>query len=64
MSIEDEALHEALFALSAAEKQFTTYAEHHHAKGATDKSATNYGFATLCGKAKEKMRLVYPGLVI
>jgi hypothetical protein len=53
------AIAKAIAALGMAEKQFTAYAEHHHAKGADDKAGTNYGFATLCGDALEHMRLFF-----
>ena len=46
-----------MIALDRAEKQFTSYAEHHYAKGAKDKAATNYGYATMCGDALEHLKL-------
>jgi hypothetical protein len=53
----DAAIDKAIAALDAAERQFTSYAEHHRAKGATDKAATNYGYATVCGDALERLKL-------
>lgn len=51
------AIAKAMAALDRAEKQFTSYAEHHYAKGAKDKAATNYGYATMCGDALEHLKL-------
>jgi hypothetical protein len=54
-----EAVMKAIAALDKAEKQFTAYAEHHHANGADDKAATNYGYASLCGDALEHLKLYF-----
>jgi hypothetical protein len=62
MSIEEDVIKEAIVALYRAEKQFTAYAQHHRAKGSLDKAATNYGYALSCGRAFEKMKLVYVGV--
>ena len=53
-----EAVAEAMWALEQVEKQFTAYAQHHRAKGAGDKAATNYGYALICGRALERLKLV------
>jgi hypothetical protein len=53
------AIAKAMTALRAAEAQFTRYAEHHHARGADDKAATNYGYATICGDALEHLKLYF-----
>jgi hypothetical protein len=53
------AVAKAITALDKAEKQFTAYAEHHRAKGADDKAATNYGYATMCGDAMEHLKLYF-----
>jgi hypothetical protein len=65
MSLMSDAIEKALSTLDKAEKQFTAYAEHHHAKGADDKAATNYGYAVLCGDALEHLKLAidHEGLV-
>ena len=52
------AIASAIEALEKSEKQFTAYAEHHQAKGALDKATTNYGFAVMCGRACEHLKLV------
>jgi hypothetical protein len=57
MTMMNDAVAKAMSALRAAEAQFTSYAEHHRAKGATDKAATNYGYATMCGDALEHLKL-------
>jgi hypothetical protein len=57
MSLMDDAIEKAMSALDRAEKQFTSYAEHHKAKGAGDKAATNYGYAVLCADALEHLKL-------
>ena len=62
MSIEEDAIKEAMVALDRAEKQFTAYAEHHRAIGEYDKATTNHGYALACGHAFERMRLVYVGV--
>jgi hypothetical protein len=49
----------AMTALGQAERQFTFYAEHHYEKGATDKAATNYGYAVVGGNALERLKLVF-----
>jgi hypothetical protein len=66
---EQEAIAKAMAALEAAEKQFTTYAEHHklqaNAAYATKiererrlaQASTNYGYAVLCGDALEHLKL-------
>lgn len=53
------AVTKAMDALDKAEKQFTFYAEHHKAKGDTEKAATNYGYAVVCGAALEHMKLAF-----
>ena len=57
MSLMGDAIAKAMSALRAAEAQFTFYAEHHREKGADDKAATNYGYATVCGDALEHLKL-------
>jgi hypothetical protein len=57
MTMMNEAVAKAVSALRAAEAQFTFYAEHHREKGADDKAATNYGYATMCGDALEHLKL-------
>jgi hypothetical protein len=57
MSLMGDAIEKAMSALDKAEKQFTSYAEHHRAKGADDKAATNYGYALICGDALEHLKL-------
>lgn len=59
MTIQIDAVKKAIETLDKAEKQFMLYAEHHRSKGATDKAATNYGYATLCGDALEHLKLAY-----
>jgi hypothetical protein len=54
-----EAVVKALAALDKAEKQFAFYAEHHRAKGAGDKAATNAGYSIMCGDALEGLRLYF-----
>jgi len=62
MSGEDIALRNAMYALNAADKRFTMYAEHHQVEGAEDKAATNYCYALECRNALEALRIVYPGI--
>jgi hypothetical protein len=57
MSFMDAAIGQAMTALDKAEKQFTSYAKYHRAKGADDKAATNYGYALICGDALERLKL-------
>ena len=57
IDFKDAAINAAIAALEKAEKQFMLYAEHHRAKGATDKAATNYGYVVVCGDAMEKLKL-------
>jgi hypothetical protein len=60
MTMGQDAVVKALIALDRAEKQFTFYAEEHTRKGSTEKAATNYGFATVCGDALEHLKLAFP----
>jgi len=61
MTPKQDAISNAMQALSKAEKQFTSYAEHHRAKGADEKAATNYGYALMCGDALEYLKFVFIG---
>jgi hypothetical protein len=54
-----EAVAKAMVALEEAERQFTRYAEHHRAKGADDKAATNCGYARRCGVALEHLKIYF-----
>lgn len=52
------ALLEAIVALDRIEKQFTFYAEYHKKQGKNEKSATNYGYAFIAGRALERLKML------